>query len=173
MPKPLIEIRGRALALAHNGDLVMNDQVVLAAPANKVVALTAATALTRDVHAEKTIYLNSATGRAFTLPAATGTGAKYRFINGVTVNSGSHTIKVANATDIMIGNAITLQDGGDTMVGFECASDTDTITLNGTTTGGIKGDFIEIEDVANGVFFVRATLSATGTEATPFSATVS
>ena len=33
------------------------------------------------------------------------------------------------------------QDSGDTVVGWETASDSDTITMNGTTKGGIKGDF--------------------------------
>ena len=120
----------------------------------------------------KFITLNRAAGIAVTLPAATGSGAHYRFLLGTTVTSNSTTIKVANANDTMTGTAQILQDAGDTMVGFETAASSDTVTWNGTTTGGIKGDFAELVDVAANLWFVTVRGSATGTEATPFSATV-
>lgn len=169
----ITSLHGNRIGLSKNDDLVINEQIAIPAVNGKVVALTAATTITRDSHDARILYLNAAAGKAITLPAASGSGSRYRFILGTTVTSIGHTIKVANATDIMIGNALVLQDGGDTLVAFETASDTDTITLNGTTTGGIKGDEIEVIDVASGVFFVKLLLSATGTEATPFSATVS
>lgn len=169
----LTSLHGERIGLSKNDDLVLNGQVAVPASNAKVVALSAATSITRDSHSERVIYVSGTTGRAFTLPAATGTGSKFRFVIGTTVTSGSHTIKVANATDVMIGNAVVLQDGGDTMVGFECGATDDTITLNGTTTGGLKGDYVEVIDVASGIFFVNVRISATGTEATPFSATVS
>lgn len=166
-------IHGNRVGLSNNDDLVLNGQVAVPSVTGKVVALTAATTITRDSHDGRILYLNAAAGKAITLPAASGSGSRYRFINGTTVTSIGHTIKVASASDIMIGNAVVLADGGDTLVAFETAADTDTITLNGTTTGGIKGDEIEVIDVASGVFFVKLLLSATGSEATPFSATVS
>jgi len=49
----------------------------------------------------------------------------------------------------------------------------DTITLDGSTTGGILGGQVELQDVASGVFSVVVRGAATGTEATPFSAAVS
>ena len=49
----------------------------------------------------------------------------------------------------------------------------DTITLNRSTTGSVvRGESIEITDLAPGVFAVRALLAGTGAVATPFSATV-
>ena len=58
------------------------------------------------------------------------------------------------------------------MAGYEKA-DEGTITLNGTTTGGVnKGDWIELEDIASGVWGVAGTITGSGTEATPFSAAV-
>jgi hypothetical protein len=169
----LTSLHGERIGLSKNDDLVINGQVAVPASNAKVVALTAAATITRDSHDGRLLYLNAAAGKAITLPAASGSGSRYRFVVGATVTSVGHTIKVANATDIMIGNAIVLQDGGDTLVAFETASTTDTITLDGSTTGGIIGDEIEVIDVASGVFFVKLLLSATGTEATPFSATVS
>lgn len=138
------------------------------------INVTAATTLDRNVHANGPIIkFNDADGATLTLPAASGTGDRYRFLVAVTVTSNSDIIQVANATDVMTGVILTCQDSADTVVGWETASTSDTITLNGTTTGGIKGDYIELEDVASGLWRVLGHTSATGTEATPFSAAVS
>lgn len=139
-----------------------------------VVNATAATlAVTQAAHAGQTVTLNRAAGIAVTLPAAAGTGAVYRFFVGTTVTSNTTTIKVSSAAETMTGVAIVLQDAGDTAVAFETAGTSDTVTLNGTTTGGILGDLVELIDVAANLYYVRVTASATGTEVTPFSATVS
>lgn len=138
----------------------------------RVVDTTASTlAVTEASHDKKILTLNRAAGIAVTLPAATGSGTDLFFILGTTVTSNSTTIKVTG-NDIMTGTAIVLQDGGDTAVAFETASDTDTITWNGSTTGGIKGDRVRLIDIATDLWFVEVIQSATGTEATPFSATV-
>jgi hypothetical protein len=90
----------------------------------------------------------------------------------VIATSNSHVIKVVG-NDVMAGMCITLQDAGDTSVAFETASDSDTITLNRTTTGSTqKGEFFELQDVATDTWSVFGVVAATGTEATPFSATV-
>lgn len=139
----------------------------------RVVNCTASTlAITELSHDNKLVTLNRAAGIAVTLPASTGSGAFLRFYVGTTVTSNSTTIKVANSSDIMAGNAIQAADAGSTSNMWETGASDDTITFNGTTTGGIKGDFVELIDVAANVWFVRVIGSATGTEATPFSATV-
>ena len=140
---------------------------------NTPVSVTANVTLTAASHAGRLMVFSVASGATVTLPAAAGRGDMYRFFVNTTVTSNSDIIKVANATDIMAGLAIQSQDGGNTVQAWETAADSDTITLNGSTTGGIKGDFVELIDVASGLWFVRIVGSATGTEATPFSATVS
>jgi hypothetical protein len=65
-----------------------------------------------------------------------------------------------------------VSDNTAAVLGFATAAASDTITLNGTTLGGIVGDHIEIIDAITGTFAVRVFTAATGTEATPFSATV-
>jgi hypothetical protein len=137
----------------------------------RTLASTATLAL--GPHHNRTFVFDTASGSTVTLPVASGSGAKFRFVVTTTVTSNSDKIQVANATDVMIGNIQMLQDAADTIVGWEAASTSDTITLNGTTTGGLKGDWLEIEDVKAGNWLVRGLLSATGTEATPFSAAVS
>lgn len=137
----------------------------------RVVNTTANLALTEASHDGKIVTVNKATGAAITLPAATGSGAKFHLIIGTTITSGSTTIKVTG-NDTMTGTAIVCNDTDNSVSGFETAADTDTITFNGTTTGGIKGDSVELIDIATDLWFVRVNGSATGSEATPFSATV-
>lgn len=118
------------------------------------------------------ILLSRAAGITVTLPAALGYGSVFEFIVNTTVTSNSDIIKVANSTDVMTGAAIVGQDAADTAVMFETAATSDTITLNGSTTGGIKGDRILLKDIAAGLWSVQIVMSGTGTEASPFSATV-
>jgi len=141
--------------------------------AQQPVNVTASTfTVTRNAHAGAVVTLNRAAGIAVTLPAASGYGDVYTFYCGTTVTSNSTTIKVASSSDVMKGLALVAADGGNSVNGWESAADTDTITWDGTTTGGVAGDLVELIDVASGVWLVRVTGSATGTEATPFSATV-
>ena len=119
------------------------------------------------------LTVNAAAGLTLTLPAASGTGRSFEIVIGTTVTSNNAIIQVANTTDVMTGLCILAQDSADTAVAFETASDTDTITMNGSTTGGIKGDRIVLKDIASGLWSVSMTGSGTGSEATPFSAAVS
>jgi len=132
--------------------------------------VTASTlSLTEWDHSGKVVTLNLAAGQALTLPAATGSGAKFTLFVGTTYTSDA-TVKVANASDTMAGSAIV---DGTTSTMFQTAADSDTITLNGTTTGGVLGTQIVLEDVAANVWMVNMLGNGSGTEATPFSATVS
>jgi hypothetical protein len=145
------------------------------AGAGIVDVTSAAVTITQAAHANRVVTLNRAAGITATLPAATGSGDRYTFFVGTTVTSNNDIIKVADATDIMYGNIIANSTGDtpDLAQPWPTAADTDTITLNGSTTGGIKGDFIALIDVATDTWSVQGVISASGTEATPFSATVS
>lgn len=139
----------------------------------RLVNLTAATlTLSQAVHGNKIVTVNKADGTAITLPAAAGTGSIYKIFIGTTITSNSTTIKVANSSDTMVGFMDIYQDGGDTALQFEVGGSNDTITLNGTTKGGIKGDMIEIIDIATNLWYVNGRVSGTGTEETNLSATV-
>jgi len=138
-----------------------------------VTTLTAATlAVDVNAHVGQPIVISKADGATVTLPAATGTGNKYEFIGGVTATS-DHVIQVTG-DDVMAGLAIL---GSDATPGvgtcFYAAADSDTITLDGTTTGGVKGYRVECRDIAANTWAVLVISEASGTEATPFSAAVS
>lgn len=136
-----------------------------------VIAVTAATTLSDDAYAGRTINLNSTTGRIITLPAATGSGAAYTIFVGATVSSGNHVVRVASASDVIQGVVSVSTDAAG--VSIPTAADSDTITLNGGTTGGVRGSWLELQDVASGIWSVKGGLVSTGAEATPFSAAVS
>jgi phage terminase large subunit-like protein len=132
--------------------------------------VTASTlAVTKALYNGQTINLSRAAGITVTLPAATGTNAVYTFVVSTSVTSNNNIIKVANSTDVMNGSAAI---GGTTAAVFGTLPASDTITMNGSTTGGLVGSYVQITDIATGVFLVRASLVGSGTPATPFSATV-
>lgn len=155
------------------GDMVVTgaltaDSYVSPSPVNVTASTLAVAAADHD---GRIVTLNRAAGIAVTLPAASGSGLKLHFMIGTAVTSNSTTIKVTG-DDTMAGNAIIGQDAADTAALFEAGATADTITLNGSTTGGLKGDSVELIDVATDLWWVRVVGAATGTEATPFSATV-
>lgn len=141
----------------------------------RIVSATAATlAVSEAAHDGKTIVLNRAGGVTATLPPATGSGARFRFLLGTALSAASHIIKVTG-NDVMFGNIIanSTDDTPDLAQPWPTAADSDTITLDGTTTGGLAlGDFVELEDFAADKWAVHGVVTASGTEATPFSATV-
>ena len=124
--------------------------------------------VTAAAHAGHTIVVNRAAGCTITLPDATGSGNRY-LITTTADQTGDLVVQVPDADNTMQGVAMTDMAG----VIFTTADATDTITLNGTTQGGLKGARIELIDVAANVWNVLVVSGASGTEATPFSAAVS
>jgi len=117
--------------------------------------------------------LTRATGTAVTLPPATGSGARYTYVCGVPVAGGTTTFKVSALTnDVMMGSATLMANTGNTVSMWKPATVDDTMTWNGTTQGGLKGDSVEFIDVAPQTWLVRAVGSTTTTAVTPFSNTV-
>ena len=141
-----------------------------------IVTLVATGSITAATHAGKTLLMGEVGGDAaatFTLPAATGSGAEYRFIVSV-VNTSNYVIQVANANDTIDGSVTLHQDSAATVASFNTVAASDTITLDGTTTGGVSiGDELTLVDMATNQYSVKGILTASGTEATPFSAAVS
>lgn len=137
------------------------------------VALNVSTAITELAHDGKNLIMGGAgAARTHTLPAATGSGARFRFYVGA-VNASNHIIKVTG-DDTMDGHIFVASDNAaNAALAFETAADSDTITLNGTTSGGAAiGDWVELVDIATDQWAVSGMVTETGTEVTPFSAAV-
>jgi len=136
-----------------------------------VTVTDATVSITEGAHAGQRVILNRAAGITATLPDATGSGARYEFIL-LADATGDHVIEVANAGDTMMGVAYLGNDSAGASC-FYTADTSDTITLDGTTTGGLKGARVLVDDIAADTYSVMVYSEASGTEATPFSAAVS
>lgn len=153
----------------------------LAALANNTARYVAAGA-TKTLTAandKQTIKLDTLAGSVVTLPAATGSGVKFKFLVTVLATSASHKVQVANASDFMIGAIAGVSDDPATVKGWiaansgTVATNSDTISLNRSTTGSVSlGEWITVEDVAANTWAVEGMITQSGTEATPFSAAV-
>lgn len=142
----------------------------------RLVTIVADTTIDEATHEGKTLLLGEVGGDAavaVTLPAATGSGAKYPFIVSV-LNTSGYTIKVANGTDVMKGSVNILDNDAAAQTAYAASGTDDTITLNGTTKGGQVGDIVVFEDILAGVWHVRGQLvvPAGSNPADVFSATV-
>ena len=54
------------------------------------------------------------------------------------------------------------------MAGFAPASSNDAINLNGSTTGGVAGSYIQITALSSAKYMVQGVVNCTGSPATPF-----
>lgn len=74
-----------------------------------------------------------------------------------------------NGTDKFVGSLLMIDtDSSDAVTGYAPASSNDVINLNGTTTGGIAGSWVEITTLAANKYAVTGILIGSGSVATPF-----
>lgn len=136
-----------------------------------IVTVAAATvAITDEGYVGQRIVMNRAAGIVATLPPATGSGNRYEFIGAVDA-TGDQKIQVTG-DDTMAGVAYLGNDSAGASC-FYTADTSDTITLDGSTKGGLKGWRVICDDIAADTWAVLVMSEASGTEATPFSAAVS
>lgn len=130
--------------------------------------------VTEKAHGARIIKLDTLAGTTVTLPASTGSMAKFKFIVTVLATSNNHIVKVANSSDVMIGMLLELSDDAANVAkGWPALAASDTITLNRTTSGStVVGEWFEVQDIAVNQWHVSGVIAATGTEISPFSATV-
>jgi hypothetical protein len=129
-------------------------------------------ALTAATHGNRITLVNDA-DVTITLPAASGSGNVYKVVIVTTAWTGG-TIQAASASDSFLGGINGVDDDADAAYAWKAETNDDTISGNGTATGGKVGDWYEFIDVATGLFLVSGFITQSGgSEATPFSAAVS
>lgn len=140
-------------------------------PLVAVPPATTTLTLVQATHGGAILLLASTGGLAIVPPAATGTGAVYTFIVVSTVSGGAVTVdaKAGNAADVFAGSTYFILSGGTTQTAFPTAANTNLITLNGTTTGGVAGTLVQMIDLKTNLWFATVEGLQTGTGATPFS----
>ena len=158
-----------------------------------VVAISSSTTLNPVDHGGRIISVGGALAATTTItlptinvsadPSSSGPGADPNTLNNegvrytiwVPTTITTSSLKIAtDGTDLFIGTLFGVDtDSSDALVAYNAlAADTfDFINLNGGTTGGVAGTFIEIVAVAANCYMVTGTVNGSGTVATPFSTT--
>jgi len=130
------------------------------------VTLTASTTLSLDEHSGKCINLNALAGLTVTLPLATGSGEWFDIYVTTTVTSNSYII-ITSGSDVLNGAVALSSDIAG--VSIRAAATDTTLTMSGSTTGGVVGTYVRCRDVASAVWNITGTLVSSGAEADPFS----
>lgn len=126
------------------------------------------TAAAAPANATQTYLVSAVAGFTVTLPAATGTGNRLKFVVKTTLTSGSYEWS-CSGSDTMGGTIIASKSTTPTPY-QATAGTTVNVTLAFTTVGaGLKGDVVEFQDIASGLWNVQGHTWVTGTVATPFS----
>ncbi len=128
----------------------------------------AATVLTSDDNGAICIW-GAAAGYLFTLPVP-AVGLWFDFVVEVTITSvGAKIITKNTGTEFLLGNFIQSTDSTYTSANF-AANGTNIVSWNGngSTTGGLAGDWVRVHAISATQWEVYGMGRATGTEASPF-----
>jgi hypothetical protein len=154
-----------------------------------IVAITASTTLSPEAHGGRIISVGGtlAANLTLTLPAintsanpttsgpgqdpstANNQGVTYTIWVPTTIATSS--VKIAtNGTNLFIGSVLSIDtDTSGAAVGFTANGTTnDFINLNGGTTGGVAGTWIQIFAIAANKYMVTGVVNGSGVVATPF-----
>lgn len=139
------------------------------------IAAGSSKTLTVNEHEGKTILLDTAAGSTVTLPTGGTLGARYRFLVKTKATSNQHKIIFGDTSDSRVVGSLAVWDvdAATSVSYFAAGASDDTISLNGTTTGGQVGDWIDIECIDAGSTYYYAVSGqlvcpAGSNPATPF-----
>jgi len=100
-------------------------------------------------------------------------GLMYTFLLTANLSSETFTLNCGTAAgrstaDVFQGTASYVDTGDNSMEGFNAAG-ADTLTLDGTTRGGLGGSIVYCRAAANGIWLIDCALNGSGTMVTPWS----
>jgi hypothetical protein len=154
-----------------------------------VVDITTSTTLTPEAHGGRIVAVGGSLAAALTLTlpvintsansTTSGPGQDPSTVNNegvvytiwVPTTISTSALKIfAPSTNLFIGSLISVDtDTSGAVVGFTAnGTSNDYINLNGTTTGGVAGTFVQIYAIAALKYMVTGTVLGSGTVATPF-----
>jgi hypothetical protein len=153
-----------------------------------VVEITSSTTLNPVDHAGRIISVGGTLAAALTLtlpainvtanPTTSGPGQDPSTANNegvvytiwVPTTIATSSLKIGtNGTDKYVGSLLSVDtDSSGAVVGFTAASSNDFINLNGSTTGGVAGTWIQIVAIAANKYMVTGVVLGSGIVATPF-----
>lgn len=125
---------------------------------------------------DATLIITLPTINASADPVSSGPGADPNTLNniGTTYTIFIETAATAVAiktdgTDKFVGSLLMIDtDSSDAVTGYAPAAANDVINLDGSTTGGIAGSWIQITALASLKYYVTGVLLGSGSVATPF-----
>lgn len=155
---------------------------------NAVIAITSSTTLNPVDHGGRILTVGGSLAAALTLtlptinsstdPASSGPGQDPNTLNNegvvytiwVPTTISTNSLKIGtDGTDKFVGSVLSVDtDTSGAAVGFTAGASDDFINLNGTTTGGVAGTFVQIVAVAALKYMVTGTVNGSGVVATPF-----
>lgn len=163
-----LHLNGASIYTDESGTAISGTE--LANAANVAAPIAGGSSLTLTAaHHNRTVLLDTAAGTTITLPAATGSGLRFRLAVTVAPTSNQHRVNVTG-NDAFVGTINILDLDSTAQAAFAAGSDADQINLNGTTTGGKIGDWLTFEDVLADRWHVMGQLQcpAGSNVATPF-----
>ena len=138
------------------------------AKARQVIADAVATRTLTAREAGALCCMDSAAGVVYTLPAPV-IGMEFEFCTTVTRTSNAHKIITDAATTFIMGSVGMLNNAAATGQAFSADGTTiRALSSNGTTTGGIIGDYYRVTAVSTTQWFIQGLLLQSGVAATPF-----
>lgn len=125
--------------------------------------------LTKD-QSGSVVLFDRAAGIVFTLPANTP-GMFFDFYVTTTITSNAAKVITATGTELLVGTIFnTDTDSSDAVASWKSlvAAGNVAVSMNGSTTGGIKGDWLRFTCLNSTTWNVSGFTLGTGTVATPF-----
>lgn len=138
-----------------------------------VISGSGATRTLSELDSGSLVLLDKADGIVVTLPASASVGTYFDFAVSVTCTSNEYKVITAAGTELMVGRFLNCDtDTTDTVAIWKglVGSSYIAVKLNGSTTGGIKGDSFRATKLNATTWLVEGALNSTGTVATPYSA---
>lgn len=127
---------------------------------------------TRSLNANESASIclfDRAAGIVFTLPTAK-IGTWFDFIVDTTITSNNAKIITAVGTELLVGGLLNVDTDTSNAVAIWTPNGSShiAITMNGTTTGGIKGTKIRVTCISATKWMVEGLVQGSGVVATPF-----
>lgn len=157
---------GKLLEAVVNGDYRVQGGDIVTSTDAGTLALTAAE------HGGRIVYFSDADG-TITMPNALGTGVRFEVVLATAATGMTITVKPSTDEEFA-GGVMGVDDDADAAYAWKAEDDDDTISLDGTSTGGKVHDWFRFTDIADGIWLVEGFITQSGgAEATPFSAAIS
>ena len=137
-----------------------------------ITGLTAATRLLTVEESGSLVFLDKVDGITITLPYAVDVGTFYDFLCVATVTSNAYKVLTYTvASELIVGKIVSCDtDTTNTTLAFPAlvGSSYVSVNLNGSTTGGLKGDQFRLTKINATTWLCEGNINCTGDPATPF-----